>query len=66
MKRQPVGDRDDAGNYQLSWLWICDECGYKEIDRAGTRPEGWDVDDEDDLLNCRVVCPECVEHGLEA
>ena len=66
MKKQPVGDRDDDGKYQLSWLWICDECGYKEIHRAGVQPGDWDVDDGEDLLNCRAVCADCIEHGIEA
>ena len=66
MKKQPVGDRDDQGKYQLSWLWQCDECGDKEICKAGKQPEGWDVEDESDLENTRAVCFDCVEAGLEA
>mgnify|MGYP001558144486 CR=1 FL=1 len=66
MKKQPVGDRDDAGNFQKSWLWICDECGHKEIHKAEVLPGDWSVENEDDLEYTRAVCQECTDHGLEA
>ena len=47
--------------------WRCDECGGSETDAsAGVIPEGWDVDDVDDLETCCAVCPECVTKGLSA
>lgn len=47
--------------------WMCDECGGNCTNApAGIIPEGWDVDDVDDLETCRAVCPECVKKGLSA
>jgi len=47
--------------------WQCDECGGSETNALpGVIPEGWDVDDEDDLETCRAVCPQCVAQGLYA
>ena len=44
--------------------WMCDECGGNCVNApAGTIPEGWEVDDEDDLETCQAICPECIEKG---
>mgnify|MGYP001557956170 CR=1 FL=1 len=64
MKRQPVGDVDDAGKFQRSWLWECCECGEKEIHVVGKLPPGWDlVEEEGDLETGDAVCPDCVDEG---
>lgn len=49
------------------WRWACDACGGNTVNaQPGVIPEGWEVDDEDDLDTCRAVCPECVDEGESA
>jgi len=64
MKRQPVGDVDDEGRFQRSWLWSCYECSEQEIHVAGKVPPGWELVEEDgDLETGDAVCPDCVDEG---
>ncbi len=60
-KKQPVADADDFGRYQDSWLWQCDSCGEKIIYKKGEIPPGWEVEDDDDLLNTWSECKDCLE-----
>lgn len=44
--------------------WACDSCGGNETNApAGIIPEGWEVDDEDDLETCRAICSSCAADG---
>lgn len=44
--------------------WMCDECRGNCVNAPeGTIPEGWEVDDEDDLETCTAICDECIEKG---
>ena len=65
MKKQPVGDVDEQGNFQRSWLWTCEECAERVIHASGKVPPGWEVTDdgEEDLDTCDAICPECVGEG---
>jgi len=64
MKRQPVGDVDDEGRFQRSWLWTCCECPEQEIHVAGKIPPGWElVEEGGDLETGDAVCPDCVDEG---
>ena len=47
--------------------WVCEECGGNAVNTpVGTIPEGWEIDDEEDLGGCRAICAECVEDGYSA